>query len=122
MTPPADNHGTWAAKTAEGAISAPRSGTLYFRATGGTIPRSSSNRRPDGSGFHRRRAGRRSNVRCQCLGHKRVSVQTREFKLQFLDGSGADVGAAFTTGEFGPNNGTWVEQTMAALESGRCSA
>jgi hypothetical protein len=40
---------------------------------------------------------------------------TGEFKLQFLDGSGPDVGAAFTTSEFGPKLAPgWSDPSAAA--------
>jgi hypothetical protein len=38
---------------------------------------------------------------------------TGELRLQFLDASGAEVGPLFTTGEFGPNDGTWVERALS---------
>jgi len=106
--------GTWAAETAEGTIAAPHSGTWYFSATGGTNP-AILVQTVDliAQGFTAAEIDSNATFDASVWAASQFQSDTGELKLQFLDASGADLGSLFTTGEFGPNDGTWVEQTLS---------
>ena len=105
--------GTWDAGTAEGTITAPHGGSFYFSATGGTDP-AVLEQTVDliAQGFTAAELDAGAIFDAGVWAASEYQSDTGELKLQFLDAAGADVGSAFTTGEFGPNDGTWVEQTL----------
>ena len=105
--------GTWDAGTAEGTIAAPHGGSFYFSATGGTDP-AILEQTVDllAQGFTAAELDAGATFDASVWAASEYQSDTGELKLQFLDAAGADVGSVFTTGEFGPNDGTWVEQTL----------
>ena len=105
--------GTWEAGTAEGTIAAPHGGSFYFSATDGTDP-AILEQTVDliAQGFTAAELDAGATFDAGVWAASEYQSDTGELKLQFLDAAGADVGSVFTTGEFGPNDGTWVEQTL----------
>jgi hypothetical protein len=105
--------GTWEAGTAEGTIAAPHGGSFYFSATGSTDP-AVLEQTVDllAQGFTAAELDTGATFDARVWAASEYQSDTGELKLQFLDAAGADVGSAFTTGEFGPNDGTWIEQTL----------
>ena len=105
--------GTWDAGTAEGTITAPHGGSVYFSATVGTDP-AILEQTVDLTfqGFTDAELDTGATFDAGVWAASEYQSDTGELKLQFLDAAGADVGSTFTTGEFGPNDGTWVEQTL----------
>jgi hypothetical protein len=105
--------GTWEAGTAEGTITAPHAGSFYFSATGGTDP-AILEQTVDlvAQGFTAAELDADATFDAGIWAASEYQSDTGELKLQFLDAADADVGPGFTTGEFGPNDGTWVEQTL----------
>ena len=105
--------GTWDAGTAEGTVVAPHGGSFYFSATGGTDP-AILEQTVDliTQGFTAAELDAGATFDASVWAASEYQSDTGELKLQFLDAAGTDVGSAFTTGEFGPNDGTWVEQTL----------
>ncbi len=105
--------GTWEAGTVEGTIAAPHGGSYYFSATGGTDP-AILEQTVDliAQGFTAAELDSGAIFDAGVWAASEYQSDTGELKLQFLDAAGADVGSVFTTGEFGPNDGTWVEQTL----------
>ena len=105
--------GTWDAGTAEGTIAAPHGGSFYFSATGGTDP-AILEQTVDliAQGFTAAELDAGATFDAGVWAASEYQSDTGELKLQFLDAAGTDVGTAFTTGESGPNDGTWVEQTL----------
>ena len=106
--------GTWDAGTAEGTIAGPHGGSFYFSATGGTDP-AILEQTVDllAQGFTAVELDTSATFDAGVWAASEYQSDTGELKLQFLDAAGADVGSAFTTGEFGPNDGTWVERTLS---------
>ena len=106
--------GTWEAGTTEGTIAAPHGGSFYFSATGGTDP-AVLEQTVDliAQGFTAAELDAGATFDVSVWAASEYQSDTGELKLQFLDAGSADVGTTFTTGEFGPNDGTWVEQTLA---------
>jgi hypothetical protein len=105
--------GTWDAGTAEGTIAAPHGGSFYFSATDGTDP-AILEQTVDliAQGFTAAELDADATFDAGVWAASEYQSDTGELKLQFLDAASADVGTAFTTDEFGPNDGTWVEQTL----------
>ena len=105
--------GTWDAGTAEGTIAVPHGGSFYFSATGGIDP-AILQQTVDlvAQGFTAAELDAGATFDAGVWAASEYQSDTGELKLQFLDAAGTDVGSAFTTGEFGPNDGTWVEQTL----------
>jgi hypothetical protein len=106
--------GAWDAGTTEGTIAAPHSGSFYFSATGGTDP-AVLEQTVDllAQGFSPAELDSGATFDAGVWAASEYQSDTGELKLQFLDAAGADVGSVFTTGEFGPNDGTWVERTLS---------
>jgi hypothetical protein len=106
--------GTWEAGTTEGTIAAPHGGSFYFSATGGTDP-AILEQTVDliAQGLTAAELDTDATFDASVWAASEYQSDTGELKLQFLDATGAHVGSVFTTGEFGPNDGTWVERTLS---------
>jgi hypothetical protein len=113
-TPPAGPQPELGGGAVEGRITASHGGSVYFSATGGTNP-AILEQTIDllAEEFTAAELDGAATFDAGVWAASEFDSDTGELTIQFLDKDGAGLGTPFTTGEFGPNDGTWVERTLS---------